>query len=200
MVDTRLYRRVLAAPEESFFLLGMRGVGKSTWARQRFPARYGSICSTKACSRRTARPAAVRQRIAPAAARRLGDRRRSATLAVTLERGPPCHRGARVAIRSARLERPQAQGAGTNLLAGRALRREMHPLLPEELAGEFDLMEVLRYGGLPIVWRARSKRDRLEAYVQLYLREEIQGRGVGAQPARVCPLSGRSRRCSTARS
>jgi predicted AAA+ superfamily ATPase len=64
--------------------------------------------------------------------------------------------------------------AGTNLLAGRALRRELHPLLPEELGADFDLGEVLRFGSLPIVWQAKNKRDRLEAYVQLYLREEIQ--------------------------
>jgi predicted AAA+ superfamily ATPase len=47
-------------------------------------------------------------------------------------------------------------------------------LLPEELGADFDLGEVLRFGSLPIVWQAKNKRDRLEAYVQLYLREEIQ--------------------------
>src|SRR5215470_12916533 len=33
----RDYPRVLASPKQSFFLFGMRGVGKSTWARQTFP-------------------------------------------------------------------------------------------------------------------------------------------------------------------
>jgi predicted AAA+ superfamily ATPase len=65
--------------------------------------------------------------------------------------------------------------AGTNLLAGRALRREMHPLLPEELGADFTLAEALRFGSLPIIWQAADKPDRLEAYTQLYLREEIQG-------------------------
>jgi len=31
------YRRLLTPPARSFFLFGMRGVGKSTWAAQRFP-------------------------------------------------------------------------------------------------------------------------------------------------------------------
>jgi len=66
------------------------------------------------------------------------------------------------------------KSAGTNLLAGRAVRREMHPLLPEELGADFSLPEVLRFGSLPIVWQAPDKRDRLDAYTQLYLREEIQ--------------------------
>ncbi|MBF8301338.1 MAG: hypothetical protein HW394_1708, partial [Acidobacteria bacterium] len=64
--------------------------------------------------------------------------------------------------------------AGTNLLAGRAVRREMHPLQPDEMGADFDLKEVLRYGSVPIIWRAPHKPDRLDAYAQLYLREEIQ--------------------------
>ena len=31
------YRRLTQPPAQSFFLLGMRGVGKSTWARSTFP-------------------------------------------------------------------------------------------------------------------------------------------------------------------
>ena len=64
--------------------------------------------------------------------------------------------------------------AGTNLLAGRALRRVMYPLLPQELGHDFDLAEVLRFGSLPIVWQAAVKAGESRAYVQLYLKEEIQ--------------------------
>jgi predicted AAA+ superfamily ATPase len=63
---------------------------------------------------------------------------------------------------------------GTNLLAGRAVRRHLHPFVPEELGPAFDLDETLRWGSLPIVWSARDRRDTLEAYVQTYLREEIR--------------------------
>jgi uncharacterized protein len=64
--------------------------------------------------------------------------------------------------------------AGTNFLAGRAVRRELHPFLPEELGTDFSLPEALRFGTLPIVWSAANKKERLEAYAQMYLREEIQ--------------------------
>ena len=37
MVAMRRYRRILTPPRGSFFLYGVRGVGKSTWARQTFP-------------------------------------------------------------------------------------------------------------------------------------------------------------------
>ena len=63
---------------------------------------------------------------------------------------------------------------GVNLLAGRALTQTMYPLLPEELGRDFDLDAVLRFGSLAIVWDSDSRREVLEAYVQTYLKEEIQ--------------------------
>jgi predicted AAA+ superfamily ATPase len=65
--------------------------------------------------------------------------------------------------------------AGTNLLAGRAVVKTMLPFVPAELAEDFDLERTLRYGALPVVWQAEDPRAALEAYVQLYLREEIRG-------------------------
>jgi len=50
----------------------------------------------------------------------------------------------------------------------------MLPLLPQELGGDFDLSEVLRFGSLLIIWQSPAKRETLEAYVQLYLKHEIQ--------------------------
>jgi predicted AAA+ superfamily ATPase len=64
--------------------------------------------------------------------------------------------------------------SGTNLLAGRALRRVMCPLLPQELGADFDLAACLRFGSLPVIWKSPAKEESLQAYVQLYLKEEIQ--------------------------
>ena len=63
---------------------------------------------------------------------------------------------------------------GTNLLAGRAVRKNLHPFLPAELGSAFDLETALTTGTLPVIWRAESPADALVAYAQLYLREEIQ--------------------------
>jgi predicted AAA+ superfamily ATPase len=67
-----------------------------------------------------------------------------------------------------------AKTAGTNLLAGRAVRRHLHPFVPEELGKDFDLDRTLRLGTLPVVWTAPDPSDALVAYAQLYLKEEIQ--------------------------
>ncbi|MGH8675258.1 MAG: ATP-binding protein, partial [Burkholderiales bacterium] len=70
------------------------------------------------------------------------------------------------------------KAAGTNLLAGRALRKQMFPLTPQELGPDFDLEKILRYGSIPLVWQAEDRRATLGAYVQTYLREEIRAESI----------------------
>lgn len=64
--------------------------------------------------------------------------------------------------------------ANTDLLGGRATLQTMLPLVPAELGTDFDLGRVLRFGSIPLVWQADDPRATLEAYVQLYVREEIR--------------------------
>jgi predicted AAA+ superfamily ATPase len=65
---------------------------------------------------------------------------------------------------------------GANLLAGRALVKEIFPLTHLELATQFNLQEAIQWGTLPELFSissATDKRDFLLAYAQTYLREEI---------------------------
>jgi len=83
--------------------------------------------------------------------------------------------------------------SGVNLLAGRAVRRSLHPFVPEELEGSFSLARTLEWGALPIVWAAPDKQDALEAYVQMYLKEEIQAEAATRNLpgfARFLPIAG----------
>jgi predicted AAA+ superfamily ATPase len=50
----------------------------------------------------------------------------------------------------------------------------MYPFLPEELGKDFQLEDALAFGTLPVIWQSASKPDSLSAYVELYLKEEIQ--------------------------
>jgi len=68
--------------------------------------------------------------------------------------------------------------AGTNLLAGRASVRMMYPLVSWELGADFDLSRVLRFGSIPLVWHAEDPEAALDAYVQLYVREEIKAEAI----------------------
>jgi predicted AAA+ superfamily ATPase len=63
---------------------------------------------------------------------------------------------------------------GVNLLAGRALDKKFHPLTAEELGESFDLKKAILYGQLPSLLTVESKKEALASYVGMYLREEIQ--------------------------
>jgi predicted AAA+ superfamily ATPase len=62
-----------------------------------------------------------------------------------------------------------------NLLAGRVIVRAMFPLVAEELASDFSVDAVLRFGSLPGIYSDEQYRvEKLRAYVHTYLRQEIQ--------------------------
>jgi uncharacterized protein len=63
--------------------------------------------------------------------------------------------------------------SGVNLLAGRAWRADLMPLTWQEIK-QFNLDKYLLYGGLPQVVTSEAPEEELEAYVNIYLKEEIQ--------------------------
>jgi predicted AAA+ superfamily ATPase len=65
---------------------------------------------------------------------------------------------------------------GTNLLAGRAVTRRLHPLTVDEQGDLFDLDRTLHLGALPAVVTTSDEdaTDLLRTYAETYLREEIQ--------------------------
>ncbi len=71
-----------------------------------------------------------------------------------------------------KLKRGQA-----NLLAGRAVSRELFPLCSLEIP-QFQLNRYLQFGGLPMSYMSTDPTDYLESYVNTYLREEIQAEGL----------------------
>ena len=60
-----------------------------------------------------------------------------------------------------------------NLLAGRAWQANLFPLSYPEIP-RFDLIKYLNRGGLPSVYDSSDPQEELNAYISLYLREEIQ--------------------------
>lgn len=167
--------RLLRPPAQSFFLFGPRGAGKSTWVRHELPeahridlldeARYQSYLA------RVAGFADELRALPP----------RSTVVVDEIQRLPHLLNEVHRFIEDRRLRfvlcgssAGKLKQQGTNLLAGRALRRALHPFVPAELGQAFDLHAALAFGTLPVIWRAPARREALVAYVQLYLREEVQ--------------------------
>ena len=67
---------------------------------------------------------------------------------------------------------------GADLLGGRALKCSLHPFMAAELKDQFSLSHALSYGLLPLILNKDDPQNILNAYVNLYLQEEIQAEGL----------------------
>lgn len=67
---------------------------------------------------------------------------------------------------------------GFNLLGGRAANKNMHPYMANELGSLFNLDSALNLGMLPLVWSSPDPKDSLDAYISLYLQQEVQSEGL----------------------
>jgi predicted AAA+ superfamily ATPase len=169
------YRRLLKPPRGSFFLFGPRGTGKSTWLTTTFPGAHRIDLLDESLYQSYLADIGIFAR----ELRSLED-----GLLVILDevqRLPALLNEVHRHLETRRLRfvlcgssARKLKTAGTNLLAGRAVRRELHPFLPEELGEDFDLEEALRFGTLPVIWTAPDRGDALAAYAQMYLKEEVQ--------------------------
>ena len=172
----RLVPRLLRAPNKSFFLFGPRGTGKSTWLRHTFPP---DVCRIDLLHEENyqallADPSLLAKQLAALEPE-------STVIIDEVQRLPILLNQAHRFIEERALRfvlcgssARKLKQAGTNLLAGRALTRSMHPFLPQELGDAFSLEEALRWGLLPVVWADEDKQETLLAYARTYLKEEIQ--------------------------
>jgi len=169
------YKRLLAPPKQSFFLFGLRGVGKSTWAAACFPeATHIDLLDQTLHHTYLTSPD------------RFADRLRALkngawVIVDEIQRLPGLLNEVHRFIEEKRLRfillgssARKLRSAGVNLLGGRALRKMMYPLVPEELGNDFSLETALQSGTLPITQVSESPKETLLAYAQMYLREEIQ--------------------------
>ncbi len=73
---------------------------------------------------------------------------------------------------------PKLKRHDADLLAGRALKSLLHPFMASELESEFNFLQALQYGMLPILLTSTDPMATLQTYVGLYLKEEIQMEGL----------------------
>ncbi len=174
-MSAHLLPRLLVAPKQSFFLFGPRGTGKSTWVRMQFPDAHRIDLLDEALYH------AYLVRIGSFADELRALRPGTTVCVDEIQRLPALLNEVHRFIEEKRLRfilcgssARKLKQHGTNLLAGRAVRRELHPFVPAELGDAFALETVLSVGSLPIIWQAPERRDALQAYVRMYLKEEVQ--------------------------
>jgi predicted AAA+ superfamily ATPase len=172
--------RFLSCPENSFFLFGPRGTGKSTWLQARFPdALFLDLLSGDIFRQLQARPERLRDIVA-------GNADKQSFVIDEVQRIPALLDAVHQLIE----QRPnlrfvltgssarKLKRTGVDLLAGRAVMTTCHPFMAAELGEVFSLSAALTEGLIPLVLASPDRRSVLRTYLDLYLREEIQMEGL----------------------
>ena len=174
------FTRFLQQTSDSYFLFGPRGTGKTTWLKMNYPdALFIDLLSTNAYISYTANPERIKELV-------LGNPDKKTIIIDEVQRVPSIltivhqiieeKRGIQFILTgssSRKLKR-----TGVDLLAGRALLKKCYPFMACELADQFDLPTAIVNGMLPLVVSSENSTDVLNAYISLYLREEIQNEGL----------------------
>ncbi len=179
-----MYKRIIQFPlKTSCFLWGPRQTGKSTLLRERFPAskRYDLLLSDE-FRRLLHQPSLLREECL--ALQKRGEFKGQPVIVDEVQKIPDLldeihwlmeNKGLRFLL-SGSSARKLKRGQG-NLLGGRAVRLELHPLVFPEIP-DFSLLQALNHGLLPPHYGNEMARTRLEAYVGDYLKEEITAEAV----------------------
>jgi len=173
------YKRLLVSPSQSFFLFGPRGTGKSSWLRDHFkPDLSIDLLRSEEYLRFSSEPGLLRDRVAalPADSRVVIDEiQKVPALLDEVHSLMFSHEGSYQFALTGSSARKLKQ-AEANMLAGRAVKREMFPLCSKELGSDFSPESGMKFGSLPGLFSlpgSQEKIDFLYAYVETYLREEI---------------------------
>ncbi|MCB9876336.1 MAG: ATP-binding protein [Planctomycetes bacterium] len=173
-----MYPRILTPPpDKSFFLFGPRGTGKTAWVKATLPgAAYIDLLEAETHARLLADPGRLDSYVTdPAGWVVIDEVQRVPALLDEVHRLIEAKR-MRFALTGSSARKLRQKG--TNLLAGRALTRFMHPFTASELADDFRTEHAIAFGCLPPAWVEADARGFLASYVTTYLREEIQQEGL----------------------
>ena len=168
-------------PQQSAFLWGPRKTGKTTYLKKRFPhSLVYDFLKTDLFLAISKNPALLREQLSA----QNDDALKHPVILDEVQKIPQVldevhwlieNKGLRFILcgSSARkLKRGQA-----NLLGGRAWRYEMFPFTSKEV-GDFDLLNVLNRGMIPLHYLQNNYRKSLNAYVTDYLKEEVFHEGL----------------------
>ncbi len=179
-----MFPRSLSLPPsgtETFFLWGPRQTGKTTLLRRIYPdARWVDLLKADEYRRYGARPERLREELdenPPEPGQQV--------VIDEIQKVPALldevhwlieNRGLHFALCGSSARR--VRRGGVNLLGGRALRCELGGLSAIETGDAFDLDRMLNRGCLPRIYQVPSYGRMLDAYIAVYLKEEVMAEGL----------------------
>lgn len=171
-----MIKRFIRAPEQSFFLFGPRGTGKSTWLKATFPQSFLIDLLDPAIEQEyLAYPGKLLSVVKPL---------KDGTVVIIdeVQKVPELLSAVHSLIEEKRgwqfiltgSSARKLKRAGVDMLAGRALVLKMHPFMGSELKTQFSIENALQYGMVASIDMAPDPLRTLQAYISVYLKEEIQ--------------------------
>jgi predicted AAA+ superfamily ATPase len=175
--------RKIAPPKGSYFLLGPRGTGKSTWLLHHYPQAVRIDLLLGEEERRfSSYPERIRdvvESMDPGSTLILDEIQRVPRLL------PEIHalieKKKEIQFIMTGSSTRKLRRSVSDLLGGRALMRQMGPFLASELGGQFSLDKALTTGLIPLIWESTNSDERLRDYLNLYLKEEVHAEGLVRQ-------------------
>ncbi len=173
--------RFFEEPLGHYFLFGPRGTGKSTWLAKHHPGALRiDLLAPEIHRAYAARPERLRETIAAqenVAVVVIDEVQRVPALLDVVHEQIEARRGRLRFVLTGSSAR-KLKRAGVNLLAGRAIERSLHPFMAAEVDDHFDLERALDVGLVPLIWSSADARGARDAYLSLYIREEVQAEGI----------------------
>lgn len=168
------------SPSNSFFLWGPRQTGKSTLLRSLYPQGFFlNLLETNTLIRYLEAPWTLRKELE-------GMTRKPPLVVIDeVQRVPALLDEVHLLIEEKGMvfalcgsSARKVKRGGANLLGGRAVRYDLFGLTLHEVGNAVTLTDLLNRGSLPPHVTAEDVRPLLDAYVNMYLREEILAEGI----------------------
>ena len=179
-MKTHYYHRALEKISGSYFLLGPRGTGKTTWLKHQYPdAVWINLLEAELFQYYSARPQRLRELIEAYPEKKvviIDEIQKIPELLPLIHSLIEEKRGLQFIMTGSSARKLKEEGV--NLLGGRAEKRHMHPFVANELGDAFSVERALEIGMLPLVWGSDNPNSVLNAYTGLYLQEEVKGEGI----------------------
>jgi predicted AAA+ superfamily ATPase len=172
--------RYFRESQQSFFLFGPRGTGKSTWLKHHHPeALLLDLLDPEVFRAYSAKPERLREVVE---AQGLG----TTIIVDEIQKLPQLldvvhllmesREGLRFILTGSSARK--LKRSGVDLLAGRALVRTLHPFMASELGKGFSLKDALAVGLIPLVVDSSNPEETIRSYAAVYLKEEVQTEGL----------------------
>lgn len=175
-----LIQRFFPEPEQSYFLFGPRGTGKSTLMQLNYSqALWVDLLRPDVLRSYLARPERLYDLLSgnPQHKTIVIDEVQKAPLLLSVVHDLIEQKaGIKFILTGSSARKLSRESA--DLLAGRALKRVLHPFMAAELGALFNLEQALHYGLLPLIITQAQPLDTLHTYINLYLQEEVQAEGL----------------------